>query len=56
MVRLSDLPDNVDDSLSRNMFNVYLIGAGFNSNLINQGDYTMYTIRDKRRKGLRDED
>lgn len=56
MVRLSDLPDDVDDSLSRNMFNVYLIGAGFNSNLINQGDYTMYTIRDKRRKGLRDED
>lgn len=52
MVRLSDLPEDVDDSLSRNMFNVYLIGAGFNSNLINQGDYTMYTIRDRHRKGV----
>ena len=52
MVRLSDLPDNVDDSLSRNMFNVYLIGAGFNSNLINQDNYTMYTIHNRARKGV----
>lgn len=52
MVRLSDLPDNIDDSLSRNMFNVYLIGAGFNSNLINQDNYTMYTVKERRRKGV----
>ena len=55
MVRLSDLPEDIDDSLSRNMFNVYLIGAGFNSNLINQDNYTMYTIRGKSRKGLRED-
>ena len=52
MVRLSDLPDSIDDSLSRNMFNVYLIGAQLNSNLINQGDYTMYTIKERHRKGV----
>lgn len=52
MVRLSDLPDSIDDSLSRNMFNVYLIGAHLNSNLINQGDYTMYTVKERHRKGV----
>lgn len=52
MVRLSDLPESIDDSLSRNMFNVYLIGAQLNSNLINQGDYTMYTIKERKRKGV----
>jgi len=52
IVRLEDLPDSVDDSLARNMFNVYLIGSHLNSNLINQGDYTMYTIKDRRRAGV----
>lgn len=57
LVRLSDLPKASDDSLSRNMLNVYLIGAQLNSNLINQGDYTMYTIKEKKRKGIdRDRD
>lgn len=52
MCRLSDLPDVIDDSLSKNMFNSYLIAAHINSNLINQGDYTMRTIRDRQKKGL----
>ena len=52
MVRLSDLPDNIDDSLSKNMFNAYLIACHLNSNLINQGDYTMYTIKERKRKTL----
>lgn len=52
MVRLSDLPDTIDDSLAKNMFNSYLIAAHINSNLINQGDYTMYTIKERRRKTL----
>lgn len=52
IVRLSDVPESVDDSLSRNMFNVYLIGAQLNSNLINQGNYTMYTIKERQRKGV----
>lgn len=52
MCRLSDLPDSIDDSLSRNMFNSYLIAAHINSNLINQGDYTMRTIKERRKKAL----
>lgn len=52
MVRLSDLPDSIDDSLAKNMFNSYLIAAHINSNLINQGDYTMYTIKERRSKTL----
>lgn len=52
MCRLSDLPDAVDDSLARNMFNSYLLAAHINSNLVNQGDYTMATIKDRKRKAL----
>lgn len=52
MFRLEDLPDNIDDSLAKNMFNSYLIAAHINSNLINQGDYTMRTIKERRRKAL----
>lgn len=52
MCRLSDLPDSIDDSLSKNMFNSYLIAAHINSNLINQGDYTMKTIKDRRKAAL----
>lgn len=49
LVRLTDLPVSPDDSLSRNILNVYLIGAQLNSNLVNQGDYTMYTVKEKKR-------
>lgn len=52
VVHLDEIPDNIDDSLSRNMFNVYLIGAHLNSNLINQGDYTIYTLKDKKRLNI----
>lgn len=52
MVRLSELPKETDDSLSRNMFNTYLLGAHLNSNLINQDCYTAYTLKEKRRKGV----
>lgn len=52
VVHQSDIPDSIDDSLSRNMLNVYLIGAHLNSNLINQGDYTMYTIKDRKRNTI----
>ena len=48
MVHLDDIPVSIDDSLSRNMFNAYLIGAHLNSTLINQGDYTMYTLKDRK--------
>ena len=52
MCRLSDLPDTIDETLSKNMFNAYLIAAHINSNLINQGDYTMRTIKERRNKAL----
>lgn len=48
-VTLADIPVDIDDSLAKNMFNSYLIGAHLNSNLINQGDYTLYTLKEKRR-------
>lgn len=52
MCRLSDLPNSIDSSLSKNMFNCYLIAAHINSNLINQGDYTMRTLKERRKKAL----
>lgn len=52
MVHLDDVPVSIDDSLSRNMFNAYLIGAHLNSNLINQGDYTIYTLKDRKRSTI----
>ena len=52
MVRLEDLPESLDDSLSRNMFNTFLIGAHLNSNLINQDNYTMYTLKERKMKGV----
>lgn len=52
MCRLSDLPNSIDGSLSKNMFNCYLVAAHINSNLINQGDYTMRTVKERRKKAL----
>lgn len=45
MVRLEDLPYSPDDSISNNLFNAYLIGCHINSNLVNQGNYTMHTLK-----------
>ena len=36
-----------DDSLSKNLMNVQMIGAHLNSNLINEGNYTQFTLRQK---------
>jgi len=44
MLRLDDVPIDREDSLSKNLMNVYMIGAHFNSNLLNQGNYTPYTL------------
>lgn len=49
VVHADEIPQNIDDSLARNMLSVNLIAAHLNSNLINQGDYTMYTLKDKKR-------
>ena len=44
MLRLEDVPVDRDDSLSKNLMNVYMIGAHLNSNILNQGNYTPYTL------------
>lgn len=49
MISSKDLPNDIDDSLAKQLFNVYLIGSHINSNLINQGNYTMYTLRNKQK-------
>ena len=46
-VTQKEVPVDIDDSLSKNLLNTYLIGSGFNSNLINQGYYLPYTIKNK---------
>ena len=48
MLRLDDIPIDKDDSLSKNLMNVYMIGAHINSNLLNEGNYTQYTLNRKR--------
>lgn len=45
-----DLPNDVEDSLSRNMINAYLIGCHLESNLVNKDGYTPYTLKQKQRQ------
>ena len=50
IVSLNDVKLDTKDSLARNYLNVWLLGAGINSNLINDGDYIPRTIDDKELK------
>ena len=50
MVRQSDVDVETSDSLARNELNVYLLGAGLNSNLINEGNYLRHTLTSRGRK------
>ena len=50
MVSLNQIPIDIDDSLAKNMMNVYLVGSGIQSNLINQDYYLPYTLKNKKRK------
>lgn len=47
MLRLDDIPIDKDDSLSKNLMSVYMIGAHLNSNLVNEGNYTPYTLKSR---------
>lgn len=47
VLRLDDIPVDKDDSLSKNLMNVYMIGAHINSNVINEGNYTQYTLQSR---------
>lgn len=44
-----DVPVKIDDPLSKQLMNVYMLGAHINSNLINQGYYTTYTLKNKQK-------
>ena len=54
MVRQSDVDVETSDSLARNELNVYLLGAGLNSNLINEGNYLRHTLTSRGRKTERE--
>lgn len=51
-VKLKELPEEVDDSLSKNLLNTYFIGAQLISNsLVNKDEYVLpYTARNKNKK------
>ena len=53
MVSQKDVSVNLDDSLSRNMLNAYLLGALINSNLVNEEDYLPRTLQNKQKKTQR---
>ena len=54
MVRQTDVDVETSDSLARNELNVYLLGAGLNSNLINEGNYLRHTLTSRGRKTERE--
>ena len=49
-VRLSDLPDDPADDLSKNLLSTYFIGAGIMSNLVSVDYMTPYTMKQKKLK------
>lgn len=49
-VSKNDVPLSQDDSLSKNLLNVYMLGCGLNSNLVNEDLYLPSTIKNKKRK------
>ncbi len=50
-VKLSELPEDIDDSLSKNLLNAYFIGAQLYTNIVEKDSYMLpYTIKDKERK------
>lgn len=53
-VRLEDLTNDPTDSLSKNLLNVYFIGAGLMSNIVTKDYMTPYTLQQKNMKVSRD--
>lgn len=49
VISLKDVDIKKQDSIARNTLNAYLMGAHINTNLLNAGDYLVYTLRDKKR-------
>ena len=51
--KLSEMPNDPTDSLSKNLLNVYLIGAGLMSNIVNTDYMTPYTLKQKKMRVTR---
>ena len=49
-VTLAEIPVDVDDSLAKNLLNVYMLGSLLRSNLISEDDMLASTMKDKQRK------
>lgn len=49
-VTLDELPEEIDDSLSKNLLSTYMIGAQLMTNLVNQDYMLPYTYHDKHKK------
>lgn len=49
----SDIEYKKTDSIAKNLMSVYLLGCHINSNLVNEGNYTPYTLSQKNRKVAR---
>jgi hypothetical protein len=49
-VSLKELPHDIDDSLSANLLNTYLLGSMIKSNIINEDYYLSKTIKGKGKK------
>ena len=49
-VTQQDIPNDIDDSLSRNYLDVCLMSALFETNLTNVDGYTAYTLKQRQRK------
>ncbi len=45
ILSIDDIPDDPGDVLSKQLMNVYMIGAHINSNIVNTGNYTEYTLK-----------
>lgn len=52
-VSLSEVPIDEDDSLAKNLLNVYLVGSQLNSNLVNKDYYLPMTLADKKKQVIR---
>lgn len=52
-VSQKEIPIDADDSLAKNLLNVYLIGSQLNSNLINQDYYLPGTLNSKKKNVIR---
>ena len=48
-----EIPVDQDDSLAKNLLNVYMVGSLLNSNLINQDYYLPMTLKSKNKKVVR---